>query len=145
MFSKEESARLRENFWTDFGKTFPTKWTLYNTKIKHFSFKFYFDTKKACVLLDIEGNSEHRQKYFEKMQSLKGILETDFLPEVAFHQHFLLENGKEISRISVEKTNVCIHNKATWQETMEFLNEKMTLFEAFWEEYKDILQEENNF
>ncbi|MFT4612543.1 MAG: hypothetical protein ACI9OT_001931, partial [Gammaproteobacteria bacterium] len=43
MFSKEESRQLREEFWTSFGKSFPRKWILYDTKIKGFSFKFDFD------------------------------------------------------------------------------------------------------
>ena len=71
MFSKEESQRMRQEFWTSFGKSFPTKWTLYNTKIKGFSFKFYFDTKKAMVLVEIDGSLDHRVKYFEKMQFIR--------------------------------------------------------------------------
>ncbi len=34
MFSKDESKKLREDFWIFFGKSFPRKWILYNTKIK---------------------------------------------------------------------------------------------------------------
>ena len=46
---------MRQEFWTSFGKSFPRKWTLYNTKIKGFSFKFYFDTKKAILHTNIKG------------------------------------------------------------------------------------------
>ena len=49
MFSKEEAANLKKEFWTAFGKSFPKKWLLYDTKIKDFSFKFYADNKKAEV------------------------------------------------------------------------------------------------
>ena len=52
---------------------------------------------------------------------------------------FLLENKKEISRIYVELKNVSIHNKNTWRETMEFLNQSMLQIEVFFEEYKDII------
>ena len=34
MFNREESAKIRQEFWTSFGKSFPRKWLLYNTKIK---------------------------------------------------------------------------------------------------------------
>lgn len=72
MFSREESRKLREEFWISFGKSFPRKWILYNTKIKDFSFKFYFDTKKAAVSLDIEdSNIENRINHYEKLESLK--------------------------------------------------------------------------
>ena len=54
MFSKEESRKLRQEFWTSFGKSFPKKWILYDTKIKGLSFKFHFDTKSALIALDLE-------------------------------------------------------------------------------------------
>ncbi|MBC8754832.1 DUF4268 domain-containing protein [Kordia sp. YSTF-M3] len=141
MFSKAESQKLREDFWISFGKSFPRKWILYNTKIKDFSFKFYFDKKKAMVMLDIEDqNIENRIKYWDKMISLKTILLDDFLPEAIFEEDCTLENRKEISRIYLEKQNVSIHNKNTWQETMVFLKETMQQFEAFYLEYEDFIK-----
>lgn len=141
MFSKEESRQIREEFWTSFGKSFPRKWILYNTKIKGLSFKFYFDTKKAFVSLDIEDDLENRIKYWEKLIALKSILLEDYLPEVIFEEELFLDNGKEISRIYLPlNAKVSIHNKNTWQETMEFFNETMNLFEVFFEEYKDVIK-----
>ncbi|MGP1500252.1 MAG: DUF4268 domain-containing protein [Bergeyella cardium] len=141
MFSKEEWARMRQEFWTSFGKSFPRKWILYNTKIKGFSFKFHFDTKKAMVLVVIEGNLEHRIRYFEKMQSLENLL-MDYWDDAVFSDSFELENGKEISCVFVEKYGVSIHNKSTWQETMNFLYEKMLKLEEFWLEYEDFFRDE---
>ena len=143
MFSREESAKMRQEFWTSFGKSFPRKWILYQTKIKGLSFKFNFDTKKAMVLMEIEGSLEHRIKYFEKMQSLQDILERDFLPNVVYAESYELENGKEVSCIFVEKKGVCIHNRETWQKAMLFLNENMIKMEDFWGEYEDFFRIEN--
>ena len=141
MFSKAESRKLRQEFWTSFGKSFPRKWILYNTKIRDFSFKFYFDKKKAMVSLDIEDqNIENRIKYWDKMISLKAILTDEFLPDAIFDEDYVLDNGKEISRIYLEKHKVSIHNKNTWQETMVFLNETMQQFEAFYYEYEDFIK-----
>lgn len=141
MFSKEESRLLREVFWTSFGKSFPRKWILYNTKLKGFTFKFHFDTKSALVALDLEDDLENRINYWEKLTALKSILTEEFLPNAIFEEAYILENGKEISRIYVTlNQKVSIHNKNTWQKTMEFFNENMSLFEAFFEEYKDILE-----
>ncbi len=141
MFSKEESRQIRQEFWTSFGKSFPRKWILYDTKIKGFSFKFYFDTKKAFVSLDIEDDLENRIKYWEKLFALKSILLDDYLPNVIFEEEHFLDNGKEISRIYLPlEAKVSIHNKNSWQNTMEFFNKNMTLFEAFFEEYKDVIK-----
>ena len=63
MFSKEESRILRQEFWTSFGKSFPRKWILYDTKLKGLNFKFHFDTKSAFVVLDLEDDLENRINY----------------------------------------------------------------------------------
>jgi len=141
MFSKEESRKIRQEFWTSFGKSFPRKWLLYNTKIKGLSFKFYFDNKKAYVTLDLEDDLENRVNCWEKLVALKSILLDDYLPEAIYDEEFYLDNGKEISRIYVPlEQKVSIHNKNSWQETMVFFNEKMSLFEAFFEEYRDVIK-----
>lgn len=142
MFSKEESKLLRQEFWTSFGKSFPRKWILYDTKLTGFSFKFHFDNKSALVAIDLEDDLEHRIKYWEKLVALKSILLDDFLPEAIFKEEYILENEKEISRIFVSlEQKVAIHNKNNWREVMVFFNEKMSLFEAFFDEYKDVIED----
>lgn len=140
MFSKEESRKLREEFWIAFGKSYPRKWLLYKTDAKGISLKFHFDLKKALVSLDVAGNLEQRIESWEKVVSLKSILLDEFLPEAIFADEYFLENGKEISRVYVEKQGVSIHNKDTWQETMVFFYEEMSKLEAFFKEYEDILK-----
>ncbi|TDU40269.1 uncharacterized protein DUF4268 [Gelidibacter sediminis] len=140
MFSKEDSRKLREEFWISFGKSFPRKWILYDTKLKGFAFKFHFDTKSAMVTLDLEDDLENRIKYWDKLQSLKAILTDEFLPEALFEETYFLDNGKEISRIYIPlDEKVSIHNKNSWRTVMEFFVEKMTLFESFFEDYKDFI------
>lgn len=141
MFSKEESRLLRQEFWTSFGKSFPRKWILYNTKIKGLSFKFHFDTKKALISLDLEDDLENRINCWEKLVALKSILHTDYLPDAIYEEEFYLDNGKEISRIYLPlEQKVSIHNKNTWQVVMEFFNTNMLLLETFFEEYRDIIK-----
>ena len=112
MFSKEESRLLRQEFWTSFGKSFPWKWILYNTKIKSLSLKFYFDTKKAFISLDLEDDLDNRINYWEKLVALKSILLSEYLPEAIYEEIFYLDNGKEISRIYLPlEAKVSIHNK----------------------------------
>lgn len=141
MFSKEESRRLREEFWTSFGKSFPRKWILYNTKIKGLSFKFHFDTKKALIALDIDTKLEQRINLWEKLTSLKSILISEYLPDALFNEEYILDNGKSISRIYVLlPSKASIHNKDSWQDVMVFFNKNMLLFETFFEEYKHFIK-----
>jgi 23S rRNA (adenine1618-N6)-methyltransferase len=116
MFSKEESRKLREDFWISFGKSFPRKWLLYNTKIKGLSFKFYFDTKKAFVSLDLEDDLENRINCWEKLEALKGILHSD--EQITFVMcnppfHASAEEAKKATLRKLRNLKGKNHNKAT--------------------------------
>ena len=140
MFSKEEAKKLRQQFWIFFGKRFPRKWILYNTKIREINLKFSFDTKEAFVSFDIEtGDELIRQYYFERFESLKNIMKTDISEELIFDPNYFLSNGKEISRIYMVLDNVNIHKQTDWPEVFGFFNENMSKFEAFWLEYADFI------
>ena len=142
MFSKQEAQQLKTEFWTAFGKAFPRKWLLYDTKIKDFSFKFYVDNKKAQVLIDIEHRSdEKRIAYFEKLEALRNILEEDFIKDLIFEKDYTLESGKTISRIWVEKLGVGVSNRNYWDEIFDFYNEKMKALELFYLEYDDFIKD----
>lgn len=142
MFSKEEAQRIKREFWVTFAEEYPKKWLLYNTKIKDVAFKFYIDNKKAQVLLEIEPKDDkNRILYYEKIESLKNILLTDFLPDAIFERELYLENGKAVSRIWVEKLNVSSNNKNTWPDVFNFFNEKMNAFEKFFYEYEDYIKD----
>ncbi len=142
MFSKEESAQLRKEFWTSFGKSFPRKWLLYNTKIKGFAFKFLADRKNAAVCLDIEHPEEiYNALLYDQMLSLKVLLETE-MPEVIYNATFELDNGKIIHRIYVPfEKKFSIHNKNTWRDCFEFFTETMPKFELFFYEYEDFIKQ----
>ncbi len=141
MFSKEESARLRKEFWTSFGKSFPRKWLLYNTKIKGVAFKFLADRKKAMVCFDFENPDELTNlMYYDQMLSLKSLLENE-IPEVIFDNNYELENGKVIHRIYIpHQQKFSIYNKNSWRDCYEFFYETMSKFEVFFLEYEDFIK-----
>ena len=142
MYSKEENQRLKREFWVAFADKYPRKWVLYDTKIKDFSFKFYVENTKAQVLIDIEHRNElKRIQYFEKLESLKNILEEEFVPGLVFEKNFVLENGKTISRIWVEKLGVSVSNRKYWDEIFDFFFEKMNALELFYLEYGDYVRD----
>ncbi|MFV8356900.1 DUF4268 domain-containing protein [Flavobacterium sp. XS1P32] len=142
MYSKEETQRLKREFWIEFAEKYPRKWVLYDTKVKDFSFKFYVDNKKAQVLIDIEHrNDEKRIAYFEKLEALKNILEEEFIKDLVFEKEHTLESGKTISRIWVEKLGVGVSNRNYWDEIFAFYYEKMNALELFYLEYDDFIKD----
>ncbi|WP_431244774.1 DUF4268 domain-containing protein [Flavobacterium sp. P21] len=142
MYSKEESQRMKREFWVAFAEKYPRKWVLYDTKIKDFSFKFYVDNKKAHVLIDIEHRSEEkRMAYFEKLEALKSILEEEFIKDLVFEKNYTLESGKTISRIWVEKQGIGFSNRNNWDAIFDFFNENMHALEMFYLEYDEFIKD----
>ncbi|MFT7351705.1 MAG: hypothetical protein ACI9XR_001463 [Flavobacterium sp.] len=142
MYSKEETLRLKKEFWTSFAEYNPRKWILYDTKIKDVTFKFFVDNKKAQVLLDIEPKEDELRKiYFEKIVALETILKQDYLPEVILEKDFYLPNGKLISRAWVSLEGVNLNNRANWSTIFDFFSENMTKWEEFYEEHSDYIQD----
>ena len=142
MYSKQENQRLKQEFWVAFAEKYPRKWVLYDTKIKDFSFKFYVDNKKAQVSIEIENrNQDKRYAYFEKIEALKNIIEEEFLKDLVFEKDYTLENGKTISKIWVEKSEVSVSNRNYWDEIFDFFFEKMNALEMFYLEYDEFIKD----
>lgn len=90
--------------------------------------------------MDVEHSDlETRIALWERIISLKSIIKEEFLPKAIFEDYFILDNGKEISRVYVALADVSIHDKNTWQETMVFFSENMKSLEKFFREYEDLL------
>jgi hypothetical protein len=142
MYSREESQRIKREFWVAFAEKYPRKWVLYDTKIKDFSFKFFVDNKKAQVLIDIEHRSEEKRiAYFEKIEALKNILEDEFIKDLVYEKNYTLESGKTISRIWVEKKGVGFSNRNNWDAIFDFFNENMHALEMFYLEYDEFIKD----
>lgn len=142
MYSREESKKIRQAFWTSFGKEYPRKWLLYNTRIKDFSLKFTFTRKLAEVSIDLDAiDGIMRIYYFEKLQSLQSILREEFLPEAVLAEEYELESGKIISRLYVRKQGVNIHRTEDWPAVQQWLAEKMDALERFFLEYRDFIEQ----
>ena len=68
-------------------------------------------------------------------------MQEEYLNEVIFERNFHLETGKVISRIWIEKSQISLYNKATWQEVFDFFYDKMDAFERFFYEYQDYIND----
>ncbi|MFT5251749.1 MAG: hypothetical protein ACI87N_000736 [Flavobacteriales bacterium] len=142
MYSREETQKLKREFWVTFAEKYPRKWVLYDTKIKDFSFKFFVDNKKAQVLIDIEHRSdEKRNAYFDKIESLKNILDEEFVQDLVYERNYVLENGKMIGRIWVERLGVGFSNRNYWDEIFDFYFKKMNALELFYLEYDEFIKD----
>ena len=151
MFSKEEAKKLRQEFWITFGKRtalLPTndgskkKWILFKTGISDLSFKFESERKFARVCIDIEHKDEFKRlQYWDKFESLKSILENSVPTELTWNDSFILENGKEISRIYSQLEGVSLYNQKKWPEIFDFFVANMTPIEEVFSDFKEFIKD----
>lgn len=140
MFSKKEAQQLKTEFWTVFGKAFPRKWLLYDTKIKDFNFKFFADNRQATVSLNLEmSDPDIRAAYIEKLENLENII-TEQLPDAVLQREIFLDNGKQITRLVCTLPDVSIYRKEDWRTIFEFFVNRMTAMEEFFHDFEDYLK-----
>ena len=150
MYSKEEAKSLREEFWDRFRtmstrrrtrKKLPGNWLLTNTGVKALNLRFHVDREVAQVGIDLETrNMEKRLELFEKLESVKKILEEAMQESMIWEIEYIRENGKSVSRVYLQLEDVDIYNRDTWQKTHQFMYEKMMRLEAFFREYRDFFK-----
>lgn len=150
MFSKEEAKQLREEFWDRFKsmsapqrarKKLPGKWVLTQTGIKALNLRFHVDREVAQVGIDLETrNLDKRIELYEKVESLKKLMEEAMEAPMIWELEYIRENGKSVSRIYLQLEDVDIYNRETWSTAHKFMYENMMKLEAFYLEYCDYLK-----
>ena len=142
MYSKAEMQQLKREFWIAFAEAYPRKWLLYDTKIKDFSFKFACEGKRHAVMLDIEHRDpEKRHAYYDKLLSLREILENEYIRDLDFDRNHTLDTGKVISRISISSDGKSMGNRDAWPQIFDFFAKYMSAFEAFFDLYADYIRD----
>jgi hypothetical protein len=150
MFSKEEAKKLREEFWDQFKrmsagrrarKKLPGNWMLDQTGIKALNLRFHVDREVAQVGIDLETrNMDKRIELFEKLESLKKLIEEAMESPLLWELEYIRENGKSVSRIYLQMEGVDIYKRDTWSEAHKFMFANMMKLEAFFQEYRDFLK-----
>ena len=147
MFSKEEAKELREKFWDQFQSISRQKrirkklhgdWILTRTGVKALNLRFHVDRKVAQVAIDLETrNMDKRLELYEKLESVKKVLEDKMGEGMNWELDYARENGKSVSRVYLEQEGVDIYDSSTWQLAHEFMYRNMIKLEEFYEEYRD--------
>jgi hypothetical protein len=147
MFSKEEAKKRREEFWESFKqmsvprrtrKRLPGNWMLDQTGIKALNLRFHVDRKVAQVGIDVETrNMERRIELYEKLESIKKVLEEAMGSSLIWELDYIRENSKSVSRIYLQMEGVDIYERETWAAAHRFMYENMMKLESFYREYSD--------
>ena len=146
MYSKEQSSKLKTQFWTSFGQYMkpvpgvsglPVNWINYKTGIRNIHFKMDADNAKAVIAIEIShSKEEERLQYFNQFVSLKKILASTTTFNWQWNE-ILETDHKTISSISQQLNNVNILNQTDWPAIISFLKPRIIALDAFWELVKD--------
>ena len=146
MYSKEETAKLKAQFWTSFGlymkpipgaAGLPVNWINYKTGVKHIRFDMDVDNTKATIaIVIVHPQQERRLAYYSQFLSLKKLLgsTTGFTWQ---WNETLHNDHKTISSISQQLNGVNILNQADWPAIISFLKPRIMALDAFWDMVKD--------
>jgi hypothetical protein len=145
MFSREEASRIREEFWTAFGRYMSPvlsaeglkiNWVNYHTKLKDVYFRMDAGKKSAAISISMEHRDPGIQElYFEQFTEFKNLLHGILQEEWEWELHATVD-GKVISRIHKEISGVSVFNKDHWPALISFFKPRIIALDSFWEDAK---------
>ena len=149
MLSREEQKQINSSFWDGF-KEFTKKikssngrrinWLSYPSDVKDVYIRLHAGTKEAGVFFDIQPKDIGvRAIIWEQMTELKKVMESTMQLEGEWFENAILPDGRMISRIAWTRTELNYLNKEDHAEIYAFLKDTMVAFDAFYQEFKEIL------
>tara|TARA_B110000285_G_scaffold171312_1_gene191779 strand:+ start:336 stop:800 length:465 start_codon:yes stop_codon:yes gene_type:complete len=149
MISKEELKEKNQQFWSAFQQEMnhvssvtgrQINWINYPTHVNDIYIRMEVDAKGARLCFDIQPKSDAvRQVLWEQMTELKAVMENKMGVEANWNEESHFWNDRLISRIKWQEGNLNYYNEEDVPKIIEFLKEKLIRFDAFYQEFKDIL------
>ena len=146
MFSKQEAAQLRKEFWTVFGQYMSPihssegekiNWINYKTGIKGLQFKMEAGQTMASIgIVFTQPDKIQQQLIFEQLMQSKNILHKILQEEWTWLLHTRDEQKKIVSKIYTAKTGVSTLKKEDWPELISFFKPRMIALDEFWNKVK---------
>ena len=150
MYSKEEAARLRQQFWISFGqymKPVPSasgstvNWTNYKTGVKNIFFKMDVDTKKATISIQLSHpDAGIRELVFNQFEEFRLMFRNTVNEEWNWLQDTTDEYGKTVSQIGITLEKVNIYNQQHWPELISFFKPRIIALDEFWDNVKPVFE-----
>jgi predicted metal-dependent hydrolase len=144
MFNRQEASRIREEFWTTFGRYMSPvpsaeglkiNWINYRTTFKDVYFRMEANQKSAVISIAIEHyDAGIRELYFQQFQELKTVLHAMLEEAWEWHAYKPIAEDKIISSIYKELPGISVFNKEQWPELISFFKPRIIALDRFWED-----------
>lgn len=149
MLSKEERKERNQQFWEAFKKMMrpirssngkPMNWINYPSDVKDVYIRLEVDNKGARLCFDIQPKDDGiRSILWEQMTELKVVMESETGEATGWDEFHHYVGDRPVSRIYWEDDTLNFYKDEDQPKIMEFLKEKLISFDAFYQEFKDIL------
>ncbi|MDB5121863.1 MAG: hypothetical protein JWN56_3081 [Sphingobacteriales bacterium] len=142
MYSREESSKIKQEFWTTFGKYIsPQKsteglkinWINYKTGVKHVFIKLEADKNEASICFQIaHPDTEIQELFFSQFEAYKTLLHDALNEEWEWRPFVYTKEGKVHSQIIKTLCPVNILNKNDWPSLISFFKPRIIALDEFW-------------
>ena len=146
MYSKQDAARLKQEFWTTFGQYMSpvlsaegerTNWVNYKTGEKDIYFRMHADNIMARIAIELTHKDPGiQQLYFEQFRQFKNIFTGIAGEDWSWNLHSFDEHGKTVSKIEKTKSDISIFKKEDWPELISFFKPCIIALDEFWSNVK---------
>lgn len=149
MFKKEELKAMKTAFWADFRSHMSQhrsangrrmNWLSYPSEIDFIYIRVDADGKGARFSFDIQAKDAGvRAIIWEQMYELKAVLESEMGTDGQWIEDCSSQYVPQFNRILWERTDLNFFHPEDKQEIFSFLEDRLVRFDAFYQEFKDIL------
>ena len=146
MYSREEASRIKHEFWTTFGKYMSPilsvegiriNWVNYHTRLKDVYFRMDAGNKSAMISISLEhSDPDIQQLYFEQFLGMKDMLHATLEEPWEWQLHLAYHDGRVITRIYKEISDVSVFNKDHWPDLISFFKPRIIALDNFWQNAK---------
>lgn len=146
MYSKQEAARLKQEFWTSFGQYLApiqsaegekVNWVNYKTGEKNIHFRMEASNRRAVIAIELTHKDPGvQQLYFEQFQQLKRFFDESLDEPWQWQLHTVDEHGRTVSRIVKEEEGLSVFQKEDWPQLIRFFKQRIIALDAFWSQVK---------
>jgi hypothetical protein len=143
MYSKQEVSKLRQAFWTTFGKYMKPilsadgeiiSWSNYKTGIPGISFKMEAENGNASIAIIISqaDMTLHRASYNQFLLHKTMLATTLGEDDWRWEQETTDEYGRTVSTISKQLNNVSVLRSEDWPTIISFFKPRIIAVDEFW-------------
>ena len=150
MYTREQAAAIRQDFWTRFGKYMlpvlsaegeKVNWINYKTGIPNLYFRMNAGKDEAYIGIEImHKNPEQAEKYYQQFILLKPMLQEALGEEWLWEHLHLNETLQPMSRIYNTLQPANIFRESDWPAIISFLKPRLVALDDFWINHKLIFE-----